>query len=433
VRNLSTLLLLTLVVGFTILQYGGVTAREWDVTLIALCVLALWAWLPGRAAAFAPPCSPASTLLTAAVFGYAAFQLVPLPAGWIAVLSPARYEILRALGPFHAARWAALSISPQPTFAHLLRLMAYALVFAMAREIAFQFANRVWLAAIPLLALGLFESSIGLVQHFESGANATGTYMHHGHLAGLLEMVLPLALVSIPMAFHRGRDRTRNPASATALTCVLIACAAVILLGLLYTASRMSLAAAGVSIAILGVAELRSRRNRSIATLVTAVAGLAFLLLSAPIGLVGRYEGGLTSEGRFRIWGDTLTLIAQYPVFGCGLGTFVSGIQRYLSTTQSGLVDYAHNDYLQLLAELGAVGFLLLMALAAVFVRDTFGSLGSRTNRPARLLLTGCGASLAAIAVHSLVDFQFYIPANAMVGAWIAGSAGGIAARDRDR
>jgi len=85
------------------------------------------------------------------------------------------------------------------------------------------------------------------------------------------------------------------------------------------------------------------------------------------------------------------------------------------------------------LAELGAVGFLLLMALAAVFVRDTFGSLGSRTNRPARLLLTGCGASLAAIAVHSLVDFQFYIPANAMVGAWIAGSAGGIAARDRDR
>ena len=70
-------------------------------------------------------------------------------------------------------------------------------------------------------------------------------------------------------------------------------------------------------------------------------AGLVLLLLSAPLSLVSRYEDGLTSEVRFQIWHDTLVLAANYPLFGCGLGTFVSGIQKYLSFAPPGLVDFA--------------------------------------------------------------------------------------------
>jgi O-antigen ligase len=433
VRNLFILLLLTLVVGFTVIQYGGVTAREWNFTLIALCIVSLSLWLPGRAAAFAPPLSSVLSLLTAFVCGYVVFQLLPLPPEWLKVLSPSRYQILLALRPLHAERWAPLTLSARLTFAHLLRLLAYFLVFLLVRELAFRFKTRSWLAAIPVLVIGLFESSIGLAQHFGNGGNAVGTYVHHGHLAGLLEMVLPLSLVSIPIAYHSGKDRSRYSIRTTILVCGLIVCAALIMLGLLYTASRMSLAAAAISMAVLGVSELSSRRSRSGVALLIAVAGLVVLLVSAPLSLIGRYEGGLTSELRVQIWRDTLTLAAKYPVFGCGLGTFASGVQKYLSMAPDGLVDYAHNDYLQLLAELGMVGFLLVIALAAMFIRDTFGTLYREASGSTRLLATGCVASLAAIAVHSLVDFQFYIPANAMVAAWIAGIAGGIAARHRER
>jgi hypothetical protein len=64
-----------------------------------------------------------------------------------------------------------------------------------------------------------------------------------------------------------------------------------------------------------------------------------------------------------------------------------------------------------------------------VFARETLATLREEPSPTARLLATGCAAALAGIAVHSLVDFQFYIPANAMAAAWIAGIAGGISAR----
>jgi O-antigen ligase len=84
-------------------------------------------------------------------------------------------------------------------------------------------------------------------------------------------------------------------------------------------------------------------------------------------------------------------------------------------------VDFAHNDYLQVLAEFGLIGFLLLAALLIrTLVRVFRATLG---DGPQRYLAIACGGSLTAILLHSFVDFNLYIPANAMVLAWIAGVA----------
>lgn len=426
-RNPLILTLLTLIVGFTVSQYGGATSREWNFTLIALCLLALFVWTSGRAISFTPAAAPAMPLLTTALLAYVAFQMVPMPSEWLRVLSPARYEILRGLGPIVAERWAPLSVSPQLTFAHLLRLLDYLIVFLMAREITFRFAHRIWMPAIPLLVIGFSEACLGLAQSFGSGVNATGTYVDHAHLAGLLELILPLSLVLAPIAHQITKRKTWPAGAKAALVCLPAACAAAILLALLFTVSRMGLIAAAVSLAILGALELISRRDRRRSTALIAVAGgLILLLISAPLSLISRYEGGLTSEDRIPIWRSAFTLIAHYPAFGCGLGTFVSGVQRYSSATPGNLVDYAHNDYLQLLAELGIVGIAPILALAGLAISRAFRSLRAESNRTSRLMTMGCMASLAAIAFHSLVDFQFYIPANMMVAAWIAGIAAGI-------
>jgi O-antigen ligase len=307
--------------------------------------------------------------------------------------------------------------------------LAYVLVFLLARELSFRLASRVWLLALPLLVIASFESALGLVQHFETGGYATGTYANHGHLAGLLEMVLPLTLALALAASGRANREARESAATAARVCLLLACGALILLGLLYTSSRMGFAAAVTAFGVMGVLALGSGRQRSVALLLAAGAALTFLLLAAPLSLISRYESGLTAEVRLQIWHDTLGLIANYPVFGCGLGTFVSAIQKYRASTPIALVDFAHCDYLQLLAELGLVGFLLLMALAGLIVRDVFTAALGEPRRAARLMAMACGASVVAIAVHSLVDFQFYIPANVMIAAWIAGIAGGIGAR----
>jgi hypothetical protein len=45
------------------------------------------------------------------------------------------------------------------------------------------------------------------------------------------------------------------------------------------------------------------------------------------------------------------------------------------------------------------------------------------TDENRRLLLVACTGSFVAIGIHSIVDFNLYIPANAMILAWIGGIA----------
>ena len=204
-RIYLTLFCLSLVLGFTLLNYGGATPGEWNTTLIALCGVSLVFWFSPGAGNDPPPVSRPVVILAAALLAYVGMQLLPLPVTWLSELSPARAEILRGLAPFHKSDWAALSVSPQLTFAQLIRLLAYLQVYFLARELGAEMAGRSWLAALPLLLLASAESAIGLAQHFETGGFATGTYKNHGHLSGLLELGLPLALMLILLPFRPER------------------------------------------------------------------------------------------------------------------------------------------------------------------------------------------------------------------------------------
>jgi len=87
--------------------------------------------------------------------------------------------------------------------------------------------------------------------------------------------------------------------------------------------------------------------------------------------------------------------------------------------------DYAHNDYLQFLAELGAVGFAiaaaLLLLVLILSIRASF-----RHPKPAgQWIGLACTGALTAILIHSIADFNLYVPANATVLAWICGVAAG--------
>jgi len=125
------------------------------------------------------------------------------------------------------------------------------------------------------------------------------------------------------------------------------------------------------------------------------------------------------------LWGETLPLIATYPVFGCGLGGFETAFREFKISEPLFRDDYAHNDYLQYLAELGTVGFLL----AALLIVTLFRAAAHAASRPEPetcwLGLATTGA-MTAILLHSLADFNLYIPANAMSLAWITGIASGL-------
>jgi O-antigen ligase len=421
---------LTLIVGYAVFQYGGVTAPDWSFCLAALCIVAAVVWLGGPGARLAPALDRKLSLLLAVFAAYAALQLVPLPMAWLRVLSPARAELLRAVMGIDAGRTGApISVAPSVTFAHLMRLLAYILVFFLVREAAWRAREKTWQLAVPVIGIAAFEAGLGLTQYFGGASSATGTYVNHNHYAGLLEMAFPLAVALAAVVVRRlYRDRSGSIPWAL-LACLPIACSALIFVGVIYSFSRMGLVVAIASTAILAVLGFSGRsagKRRAAGALALLAISLILIFLAIPNGLLDRFAdtpGGdeLTADARLQIWKETLHLIDAYPIFGTGLGTYASAFQKYRASSLLSLVDFAHNDYLQLLAELGFAGFIpFAICGILVFIRLLRSAVTeARTRR--RLLAAGCAASLCAIAMHSVVDFNLYIPANAMVVAWVAG------------
>jgi hypothetical protein len=180
-----------------------------------------------------------------------------------------------------------------------------------------------------------------------------------------------------------------------------------------------------------------------------AILGLAILLAVAfvfliPTGLVERF-GSLaaeeSTEGRPPIWKDTASLIGAYPLFGVGYGNFYPAISRYLTSGLGLAWTAAHNDYLQLASELGLLGFSLVVivvggslarAVRAALARERPGGpLDPWDNT--RYVGLACTGSLTAFLLHSIVDFNAYVLANALTLAWVAGVAASLpVARPQD-
>ena len=134
----------------------------------------------------------------------------------------------------------------------------------------------------------------------------------------------------------------------------------------------------------------------------------------------------ITAEGRLLLWGETLDLIAAYPLFGCGLGAYESAFLKYKVSHPLVTADYAHNDYLQLLAELGIIGFLIGAALVLAVLAKAVRAALRHADPNSRFLALACAGAMVAILIHSLVDFNLYIPANAVLLAWISGISAGL-------
>jgi O-antigen ligase len=136
---------------------------------------------------------------------------------------------------------------------------------------------------------------------------------------------------------------------------------------------------------------------------------LVFLSKAQVLSRLGDLSPGI----RLNITEDSLRMFAKRPFLGWGLGTFPTVYPRYRSFYTNLFVNEAHNDYAQLLVETGLLGFALMLWFLVRLYRH-----GLPTSRRWEFRWDGA-VSLAAllgctgILVHSFVDFNLQIPANA--------------------
>ncbi len=149
------------------------------------------------------------------------------------------------------------------------------------------------------------------------------------------------------------------------------------------------------------------RQFAGIALLAVALLGLAALALHTPISL--RLQTG-SSDDRSREWTAAVDQWRSAPFIGVG-----PDVLLHLDTSPPSYDRFAHNEYLQILADGGVVGIVLLGASGA--------AVAFATHR--RNVATSCAtAAVVAFAVAAALDFDWHLPALALVGGWAAGMAG---------
>jgi O-antigen ligase len=449
-REVLVLLSLTGALAYTTFQWGGVVRTGRYECLLVLGLLAMVLSF-GRTRDVRPSLPDRVVRWTVILLpAYVLLQVVPLPVALLRVLSPARAERLAALSPIGAKLdFASLSVFPAGTFQYFLLVCGYLLIFLIVCELMGVFADRPWLVVWPLIGIAAIEAGLGLWQYFGGTGEQLrwGTYANHNHYAGFLEMVLPFAVIYPVATLRRPRSRLHSPVAPVLAACGVWAVAALMFVGVVYSFSRMGLIAVLSSLFVMGALALGtrqlswvagSRKRQWGAVGMVAALVLAGFVFLPPERLILRFAqlvstDGLTADGRIDLWAETIPLIRAYLLFGCGLGGYETAFWKFKVSGVLVTDDFAHNDYLQLMAELGLVGFLIGAALAFSIVRKTIRGAVDSSDPERRYFAVACAGSLTAILLHSLMDFNLYIPANAMLLAWISGlTVGARVSGERD-
>ncbi len=124
---------------------------------------------------------------------------------------------------------------------------------------------------------------------------------------------------------------------------------------------------------------------------------------------------------RVQLFLDCLKIAKDYPLFGSGPATFLYEHPRYQGATYPTLAVFAHNDYANTLADYGTIG-LLLCLLFVILVSIKLSRHPRQTEEwHDRVFLSSAAAITSALIIHSFLDFNLHIPANALISFAIIG------------
>jgi len=309
------------------------------------------------------------------------------------------------------------------TYSHLLLyaaygMMAFVVTQSLRRSSHFELMALLFtgygglLASFAVLQGLAPNGKIYWIRALEEGGAIYGPYVNHNHYAGLMELLTPFPLV---LAATRFTDGNRKIAVA--------GIAALMAASIFLSGSRGGMAAFVTQMVVLTVLLARNREKgwrqplmlgaflAVVIAFLVWVGGNALTQRLASIHTETRQE--LSGGIRFTIDRDCLHMLLKRPILGWGLGTFPIVYPEFRSFYTSLFVNQAHNDYLQLLVETGLAGFAIAVWFLALIFRRGVGKLKDWTETASGSLTVAALLGCVGILVHSFVDFNLQIPANA--------------------
>ena len=205
--------------------------------------------------------------------------------------------------------------------------------------------------------------------------DARGTFINRNHFAGFIEMVWPLAL-GFTMAqggWGQGYTLKKILASERLNRQALLALGIVVLLlALLFSKSRAGIAGALIGFLTFFLLTRSGSKGMSRYTWLMLVGIVGMLVVySMAIGvgpITDRFFTLRDGDSRLDFWRDSLPIIKDHPL-GIGLRNYEKVFPVYnVSMLADKRLEYAHNDYLQLLIETGWIGFTAVLTGFLIFM-----------------------------------------------------------------
>jgi O-antigen ligase len=317
-----------------------------------------------------------------------------------------------------------LRATPYPflTRVELLKLAAYLLIFFLSTQVFRErrdLTNLVWF----LILLCFSVSLLGIVQHFTSdakiygfrtltaGGDPFGPFVNRNHFAGFVELTVPAGLA---LLIFRGLRRDVIPLAGL-LTIVPVG-------ALILSGSRGGIVSFGFEVAVLALLTRLRKAPEGPRLVALAIVGFAALALVAWLG-TGRalerfstlHPGDVTLSRRATMVHGAARIFFDHPIIGAGLGSLVAVYPRYETIYDGHIVDHVHNDFVELLAEMGMLGGLCGLAFLWILVRESRKSFTAEQGHFSRGIHAGAIAALCGLLLHSVVDFNLHIPSNALL------------------
>jgi O-antigen ligase len=372
-------------------------------------------------------------ILAAVFFALIVFQVMPLPIFLLKWISPGVVRVLQnlsgSLPAFHS-----LSLIPSETILALGRFLVYALFFIALLRVDWK-RNDIFVLFSTVVVAGVAQVIFGLMKLGGGNKNfflffmpdeltqqfLRGTIYNADHFSFYLELLFPIALGLLFARLHvfdpgqSLREKVLHVAEDRVV--ILLFLAPIVMAGGIYlTGCRSGIVVLVLSALFFAQMSLYLRVSFNARRHLRLVFVMG-TLLAVFVGLQSTFEKFLTGNyidgGRIDYWSNTLKMFVDFPVFGTGLGTFKNAY--FLYGRETGWVNHAHNEYVESLADMGLLAFVVFFALLALLFYSLLRMWIARRHPEVKPAVLGVLTAVFAAFFHSFFDFSLRIPANAFL------------------
>ncbi len=350
--------------------------------------------------------------LLAALVAIPLIQLIPLPpALWTGL--PGRDQMVLALELAGLEPgWSPLSLAPDRTWASALALLPPAALFLAVLSLSHIQRERLVqvciAAAIGGILLGAAQLASGgdnlYLWNWTDAGSVTGFFANRNHLASLVLITLPFAVI-----FGAATLRRRDQRTVALWIAGLFAGLAVVALAAIRSRAGITLFAPVMVFSLLAawIAAGRGKPGPGLLVLVGSVgAALTAVAVLALPPILERFDTENQLEGRSNRWPLIAETAQNYLPLGSGIGSFDAVYRSVepLAELDSTFFNQAHNEYLETWLEAGWLGIGLVLAFLVWYFRRCWTAWKAPPSREADLQ-RAASIGIGVLILHSVGDY----------------------------